>query len=213
MPIPDELLGLTSGGTTRRGKSIIATEEARTNVAYGLLTTPDRVQNIVLPADGLIVVLYQAVWKQSVAGAARAALFIGATQLKVANWGASGEASAAGEQAAMMASPDTQVNSDRPLFTTPLGLASPAANTTAFGGHVTTGQAIAGIGDGSAISMEVTRGGDGVQTLVLPNTVGVGGGCFVSAAAGTYDISVQFKASSGSVTVKDRKLWVWTFGF
>ena len=35
----------------------------------------------------------------------------------------------------------------------------------------------------------------------------------VFAAAGTYDISVQFKASSGSVTVKNRKLWVWTMGF
>jgi hypothetical protein len=34
------------------GKSIIATEETRTNVAYGTLTTPDVVTGIVLPTDG-----------------------------------------------------------------------------------------------------------------------------------------------------------------
>lgn len=33
------------------------------------------------------------------------------------------------------------------------------------------------------------------------------------AAAGTYDVSVQFKSSSGTVTAKERKLWVWTMGF
>lgn len=32
-------------------------------------------------------------------------------------------------------------------------------------------------------------------------------------AAGTYDVSVQFKASSGSVTVKERKLWIVSMGF
>jgi hypothetical protein len=37
---------------------------------------------------------------------------------------------------------------------------------------------------------------------------GPGGVCYVFAAAGTYDVSVQFKASSGSITAKSRKLWV-----
>src|SRR3954452_24168522 len=53
-------LGLSSASTTRRGKSIIATTESRTNTAYGTLTTPDRVSSIVLPTDGLITIAYQA---------------------------------------------------------------------------------------------------------------------------------------------------------
>ena len=40
-----------------------------------------------------------------------------------------------------------------------------------------------------------------------------GGFTFAFAAAGTYTVSVQFKASSGSVTASNRKLWVWTIGF
>src|SRR4051812_26149246 len=49
------------------GSSIIATEESRTNVAYGKLPTPDQVSGVVLPPNGLIVVVYQALWKSSVA--------------------------------------------------------------------------------------------------------------------------------------------------
>lgn len=64
------------------GKSIIATEEARTNTAYGLLTTPDRVQGIVVPADAYVLVGFQAKWKNSVASAGRAALFVGVNQLQ-----------------------------------------------------------------------------------------------------------------------------------
>jgi hypothetical protein len=64
------------------GKSIIATSEARTNTAYGLLTTPDRVTGVVLPTSGLIAVAYQATWQESVATAGRAAVFLASTQLK-----------------------------------------------------------------------------------------------------------------------------------
>jgi hypothetical protein len=34
-----------------------------------------------------------------------------------------------------------------------------------------------------------------------------------SLPAGTYDFSVRFKSSSGSVTAKNRKLWVASIGF
>ena len=40
-------------------QGIIATEESRTNTAYGPLATPDVVKGIVLPTDGLIVVGYR----------------------------------------------------------------------------------------------------------------------------------------------------------
>jgi hypothetical protein len=42
--------------------------------------------------------------------------------------------------------------------------------------------------------------------------VGGGGSIEVFAAAGTYTIGVKYKATSGNVTAKERKLWVATLG-
>jgi hypothetical protein len=168
-------LGITDGASVRRGKTNIATTEARSNVAYGVMTTPDRVSGLVLPSDGLIVVGFQATWQESVLGAGRGAIFIGANQLKYAiSSGAPGvqEASVGGSSA----------NLDLPVFTTGSGLTATAGSGN-YTGDVTTGQIL---GQGFVV---------------------------IFAAAGTYDVSVQFKASSGSVTVKNRKLWVSTIGF
>jgi hypothetical protein len=169
-------LGLDGTGVVRRGKSIIAATESRTNTAYGTLTTPDKV-TVTLPTDGLIKVAYQATWQQSVDGAASAAIFIGANQLKV-----SGSGSVATQAASF-----SGAAADAPLGSQPAGLLSTTAGA-GYPGDVTTGQVV-GIGVASP------------------------GPCLIFAAAGTYDVSVQFKASSGSVTVKNRKLWVWTMGF
>lgn len=82
-----------------RGKSIIAATQTRTNATYGELGTPDRVEDIVLPTNGLIHILFSAVWNNTVAGAGRAAIFLNTTQLKVPSEGgavfqdASGDAS------------------------------------------------------------------------------------------------------------------------
>lgn len=177
------------------GKSIIPGSDSRTNTAYGTLPTPDRVPNIVLPTDGLIVVTYQAMWQESVANAARAAIFIGANQAKIqdTNSGAPAAQAAATAAAAVAAR-------DRPLFTHGAGLASGAANAS-FTADVTTGQIVGGAND----AVQEVAGAVATQTTNL------GGACILFAAAGTYDISVQFKASSGSVSAKDRKLSVWTF--
>lgn len=174
-------LGLTDATTVRRGKSIIATEESRTNVAYGLMTTPDRVQNIVLPADGLLVVAFQGMWKNSVSTAGRAAIIVGVNQLKVVT-------SAGVAPVVTEASGNSVINTYRPISTNPAGLAA-ASSATAYTGDVTTGQAIA-------------PGGSEIPGIT-----------YIFAAAGTYDISIQWAATSGSVTVKERKLWVWTMGF
>lgn len=173
-------LGLNdASGQKGRGKSIIAQSEARTNTAYGLMTTPDRVSGIVLPTDGLICIGYQATWFESVIGAARAAIFIGATQLKIATNGTAPAVQEAGPRTGLA----TTANA---LHTFHDGLTHIDSNNS-YGGDVTTGQVIGGA---------------------------IGGGvCYVFAAAGTYDISVQFKASSGSVTALARKLWVWSLGF
>src|SRR4051812_48257416 len=75
-------LGLDGTGVVRRGKSIIATEESRSNTSYGTLTTPDQVSNVVVPVNGLLFVAFTALWKESVLKAGRAAIFIGANQLQ-----------------------------------------------------------------------------------------------------------------------------------
>lgn len=168
--------GFNEGANVRRGKCIVATEESRSNVAYGLLTTPDRVQNVVLPADGLIIIRYEATWKESVNDAALAAIFIGATQLKYMDGIAT-----ISPQAQETDTDYGGTNTFLLMGTFSLGLKS--AGQGSYPGTATTGQ-----------------------------NFGLGGPVEVTAAAGTYDISVQFKASSGSVTVKNRRLLVETYG-
>lgn len=197
--------GISAAGVVRRGKSIIATEESRTNTAYGLLATPDRVQNVVLPTDGLLLIGYQAQWKESVAAASRAAFFIGATQQKIATGFGSAPVPVA---AATGGSP---TNTYRALFSHLGGLGGSSSGGAA---DVTTGQAIGLALSGATGSFwEVDGGVVGLYNPAASVAVPVGGLCVIFAAAGTYDVSVQFKASSGSVTVKERKLWVWTMGF
>jgi hypothetical protein len=195
-------LGVTDGATVRRGKSIIATEESRTNASYGLMTTPDRVQSIVLPTDGLIAVAFQGIWKESVAGAGRASIFVGANQLKIAHDGTGG-GGPSGSGAAHTAA--GVLNTYSPLASAPFGLVSSQAARD-YGVDVTTGQAVGMVGIIDGLTTDIA----GVETFTR---AAVGGPCYIFAVAGTYDVSVQFKASSGSVTVKNRKLWVWTMGF
>lgn len=62
-----------------------------------------------------------------------------------------------------------------------------------------------GLASGGVLPAEVTTG----------QAVGSGNSGFavIRAAAGTYDVSVQTKSASGSVTMKNRKLWVEARGF
>lgn len=75
---------------------------------------------------------------------------------------------------------------------------------------------------GTSSTMFISRGGGlvnleaGTSYVTTGMTLGAAGTssglCPVFAAAGTYDISVKYKATSGSVTAKERKLWVETRG-
>lgn len=178
---------LALGAQPTRGKSIIATSETRTNTAFGLMTTPDRVQNIVLPTSGLIFVAYQALWQESVLNAASAALFLGSNQIK--------QAAPGGAPAVTAATLGGTAGNWSPISSSQVGLSSYASG-----------------GIGSSTS-DVTTG----QVVGLPNGLATGNyfgaPAVVFAAAGTYDVSIQFKASSGNVLVKERKLWVWSMGF
>jgi hypothetical protein len=198
-------LGVNDSEGVRRGKSIIAAEESRTNVAYGKLTTPDEVQNVVLPADGLIVVGYHALWKESVADASRAAIFIGANQLTIAS---SVQGGAARATAAVQGG---TADKYRTLTSFSGGLLSTSSDTSPAHTNIATGQVL-GAYAGSTSGIATWEVGTQAPLLQADENA-LGGLVCVFAAAGTYTVSVQFKASSGSVTAKERKLWVWTLGF
>ena len=204
------LLGITTG-VTRRGKSINPQEDTRTNTAYGTMTNADRVPSVVVPTDGLIAILYQALWKESVFNTARAAIFIGSNQLRIAN---PGGGSTVTQAAAIDDTTSTVVNVYTALSSNGMGLAS-AHNSGADMANVTTGQAVGVVNLSDPLTAEI----NGSTTRFFgPYAGGTGnvfgaGLCLAFATAGTYDITVQFKSSSGTVSVKDRRLWAWTVGF
>lgn len=193
--------GLNETGIVRRGKSIIATEESRSNTAYGLLTTSDQVASVVLPTDGLIRVLYQCHIKGSVAGAARAGLFLGSNQVKFGdNTGTGG--------AVLNAESGTNVHADtyRYLFSG----SNVEADFTAGTGLITSSQALSAANTNADVTTGQILGAN--LATATSNAPVVAQWLEIFAAAGTYTVSVQFKASSGSVTAKNRKLLVWAIG-
>lgn len=184
--------GVSDSSVIRRGKAINKIEETRVNTAFGLLPSPDRVQSVVMPTDGLIFIAYMAKWKESVSNAARAAIFLGANQLKVSS------ASQVSPQLLDAPCP-AAINNYVSLYTSSRGLCGATIDTAAiYSGDVTTGQIVGG--EGHSFDLGTDPQSDGGPVTVF-------------AAAGTYDVSIQFKASSGSVTVDTRSLWVWTMGF
>lgn len=186
---------LKTGGFTS-----IATSESRTNAAYGTLTTPDQVNQVIVPNGGLLLVGYQALWQESVAAAARAAIFIGASQLKVNTLA----------QAAASGSTGT-TGSDMMLSSFVGGLMS--SSYVVGLSDVTTGHAIAAVGGLTGVAALQNELLGTVQPLQDNQTAAhavLGGMAVIRVAAGTYDVGVQFKASSGSVTAKSRYLYVRT---
>lgn len=160
-----------------KGSSIISTSESRTNTAYGTLPTPDQVSSVVLATGGLLLIGYQATWQSSGAATAKAAIFIGANQMKVG----------AGNPTPQVQETSNTGTANNDLLHTAAGSSGPGLYTvgfTAYAGDATTGQSLGGAN---------------------------GGLIAVFANAGTYTVSVQFKASAGSVTVANRKLWVEAF--
>jgi hypothetical protein len=81
--------GDKGGSLTWYTPKIIATEQSRENTEYGFLATEDKIEGIVVPENGLVLVTYRAHVKSSVASAGRAAIFFGATQAKKVDEGGS----------------------------------------------------------------------------------------------------------------------------
>ena len=180
--------GVVTPAVKMRGAAIISATEGRSNTAYGLMATPDRVTGIVLPTPGLLHVTYMAYWNETVDGAARAAIFIGANQLRTSQVNTAG--TAVQETLCAGAASITQ-----PLSTFAGGLNGYGGTALATGhtapattGHVVTVQN-SGATDASASNFG-------------------GGTAVIFCDAGTYDVSVQFKASSGTVNALNRRLYV-----
>jgi hypothetical protein len=180
-------LGLSSSSITRRGKSLISATGTRTNIVYGALSNgPDQV-SVVLPTDGILAIAFRAYWLSSVANAGRAAIFLGANQLKHPQ----------GDVAAGQLDEATTVGTNFYQWLTADGHGLIGTDGVTFGAEGTDA-----VTTGLVIGMVNAAG-----------TLFGGGPLLVEAAAGTYTVSVQFKSSSGSVTVGGRKLWAWTIGF
>lgn len=188
-----EKLGLTDG-VVRRGSTVISTTESRSNTAYGLMTTPDRVSGITIPAGGGVIgLLYQAYWNESVDGAARAAIFLGSNQLKLSQVG--------------VAAPAVQETFCAGSASITQPLSSCCFGINGWGGaSIATGHA-APVTTGQVFTVHNSGGSDAAASNFG------GGPAYIFADAGTYDVSIQFKASSGSVNVLNRRLYVWVVGF
>ena len=174
--------------------SAIATEQSRENTAYGMLATPDEV-TVTVSENALIAVAFQATWEETVESAAKAALFIGANQAQYASTANVTQSQEAGIEAAGKTTALT-------TYSGGLWSAKPIAK---YPGDSTTGQILGH--SGTVPAGGANPKGNPAEPGVL---VDAGGPCYLfGLAAGTYKISVQFKASSGKVTVKGRKLWAW----
>lgn len=128
-------LGLNNGAQIGRGVSAIATAEATVSTSYVKLTTPDQVANVVVVANGYLKITYEALWLG--AATSRAALFIGANQLKAYNAATALPVQEASHSSAVF----YEVLTTNPSSTPPGlggGSASPAGDAAV---PITTGQA------------------------------------------------------------------------
>lgn len=204
--------GLFSADTTEEAleragaqskKSIVATSQTRSNTAYGTLTTPDQV-SILLPQDGLIYVLFSAMWGGGTGEQARAAIFIDGNQLRARVATANEPVTVAAAQRSEFMEPLASVGA--------LGIATvPSSSGAAISdasADVTTGMSV-GTHFGSAGTpkpLEI----NGTTVAQVPAS----GPTIIWAEAGTHTVSIQYKVASGAgVAVKNRKLWVWAKAF
>jgi len=198
-------LAKTSKPVTWYSPSVIPTEETRTNVAYGTLTTPDQVSGIKISSGQLLIVSFAATWRQSVSEKGRASFFLTregftAFQPPVLIAGAKEGQTSAAAFAGAGASAWADLVSDA------FGLRS---TDTEFGtpAKVMPGAGYLVAGGGKASYLHEFNGA--IQKLNVPKEGYVGWGGFAvfqGLIAGTYTVDVRFKSAEGSVTAKERRL-------
>lgn len=184
-------------------------EQAISTGAGTYQETADKLGKLKVLAGGLIFVHYEALWKESALDAGRAAIFIGANQLKAAVTAAAGGA----PQNIGAAIPAGTAGKWTPLITDPatglIGMYAGSGDQTT----VTTGMA-SGVhqqpvgraaGERFAFSVGNERG--------KADEAGRGGVlCIRGLAEGEYEIGVRLmiKEAGQTVTIKERRLTAWT---
>lgn len=151
----------------RRGKLNIATSESTTATSYAFnnLATPDRITQVVVPADALLVVGYQAIWQNTVASNGRAAIFIGSNQLK--------QALGTGAPSIQEATGPAETNDDGLVASEVIGLAG--AGGVGAATEVTTGQVVgrlSAVGQGGLVNIFVAAGTYDVGVQFKNNAAG-----------------------------------------
>lgn len=201
----DDLLAL-AGAQAR--KVNIAGTQSRENTSYGVLGTADEVKEIILPAYGLIFVHYEALVKNTVASAGRVAIFLNENQLKIPR------ATTAPVTQAAACSSSTSTFEYLSTFERGLYCGTEGAPTTPFEAV----PLVAGVQLGTEkLRHEINGGieefdvGNGEAGKIVHHFMG--GICVIRAPAGTYTVSIRYKASSGKIESKERTLRVWTQGF
>lgn len=161
---------------------IIATEESRTNAEFGTLTTADEIKEVVLPENGLMMIGYTCAMKDTLTPGQAGRVGMFLGADQIK--AAAGSGGSVSVEANCLAA----ANTFNKVVSTFYGLAEGAAASSA---DVTTGQVLGMYGASS-----------------------YGGGFMVVyAAPATYNVSAKFKCNeAGTVTVKERKLWVAVLG-
>jgi hypothetical protein len=182
--------------------TIIAAEQSRESAVYGVLGTADEIKNVVVSKNSLLLVGYEALWSQSKNEKGRAAIFIGENQLRIG----SGLSLAPTVAAAYIGSEGAR------LCTGAGGLTSSSGGFVfASAVDATTGLVMGAFSDEGLARIIEIGGALKVIQKAEAGTHGEPFGGFAvieKLAAGTYNISVQFKSvTEGKVTAKERRLY------
>lgn len=176
------------GGATGAARALrllpathITAAESRTNVAFGVMTTPDRVSGITCPANSILVVNYWARFQNSVAGAGSATVVLNGTRVKVHDGGVAGgqadNISNSPGAAAVYNVLATTANNGVRVRSSGFGVNAPPAT-------------------GMGMGQDITDSAGGPFYIIVPN------------ALSNATLEIQFKSTSGSITVADRHLMV-----
>lgn len=177
-----QAMGLSDASNIRRGSAVIATSQSIAGTSYAALTTPDRVSNVVVAANSLLLVSYWCVGLKTVGGTSETysmGLFLNGTQVK-SRFGiapASGVSAGLFEQA---------------------GIAGGLAPTTS---HclftANTDDGFDELFSGNGAPADDTAAGHPVGTFVP-----------IVVAAGTYTVEVRFKKTAGATaSIQSRRLY------
>jgi hypothetical protein len=190
-------LGASSTAIVRSGRSIVATEESTTSATYTLLTTHDEVANVAVASGALLLIRFFALGRVIGAPAGHAGLFLNSTQVIIPD-GVNGNGNLPVE-VGFIGSTNygplvTGFNFDTSYTTGGRGLVW-LPNTLADASvNASSGTVLAGCNPGST-------GGRASAGQELA----------IKVAAGTYTVSMRFKAAAGATTwMKERYLYVET---